>query len=83
LKPAGFENHLPDKPVWESEMEIKFADGTRIEVAESAMDDFLRHDLRWVEFVHGRASEKQLPQRKSLPKSAISVPGNANRCPAC
>ncbi|MGH9564779.1 MAG: hypothetical protein ACRD4I_02245 [Candidatus Angelobacter sp.] len=64
-------------------MEIKFADGTRIEVAESAMDDFLKHDLRWVEFVHGRASEKQLPLRKSLPKPAISVPGNVNRCPAC
>jgi len=37
-------------------MTITFADGTRIDVAASALDDFLRHDLKWVEFVHGRAS---------------------------
>jgi len=40
-------------------MTITFADGTRIEVAASAFDDFVRHDLKWVEFVHGRASTRQ------------------------
>lgn len=41
-------------------MTITFADGTRIDVATSAFDDFVRHDLKWVEFVHGRASVKRL-----------------------
>ena len=41
-------------------MTITFADGTRIDVAASAFDDFLKHDLRWVEFVHGRASKPQV-----------------------
>jgi len=41
-------------------MTITFADGTRIEVAASALDNFIRHDLKWVEFVHGRADQKQL-----------------------
>jgi len=40
-------------------MTITFADGTRMEVAASAFDDFIRHDLKWVEFVHGRASDSQ------------------------
>jgi hypothetical protein len=37
-------------------MTITFADGTRIEVAATAYNDFVRHDLKWAEFVHGRAS---------------------------
>jgi hypothetical protein len=37
-------------------MTIKFADGTNIEVAATAFDDFVRHDLKWAEFVHGRAA---------------------------
>ena len=40
-------------------MTITFGDGTRIEVAATALNDFLRHDLKWVEFVHGRASTRQ------------------------
>jgi hypothetical protein len=40
-------------------MTITFADGTRIDVPASAFDDFLKHDLKWVEFVHGRASQPQ------------------------
>jgi len=42
-------------------MTITFADGTRIEIAAAALDNFIRHDLKWVEFVHGRAVERQLP----------------------
>jgi hypothetical protein len=40
-------------------MTITFADGTRIEVAASALDDFVRYDLTWAEFVHGSASVKK------------------------
>ncbi|HEU4413244.1 MAG TPA: hypothetical protein VFT65_00570, partial [Candidatus Angelobacter sp.] len=40
----------------EARMTITFADGAQIEVAATALDDFLRHDLKWAEFVHGRAS---------------------------
>ena len=36
-------------------MTIKFADGTHIEIAATAFDDFVKHDLKWAEFVHGRA----------------------------
>lgn len=46
-------------------MKITFADGTRIDVPASAFEDFLRHDLKWVEFVHGRASETQVS--KNIP----------------
>ena len=61
-------------------MTITFADGTRIEVASSALDDFLKHDLKWVEFVHGRA-ENQL----SLQSMHLADPPkqNVHRCPAC
>ena len=41
-------------------MTITFADGTRIEVAAAAYNDFVRHDLKWAEFVHGRATVKKL-----------------------
>lgn len=41
-------------------MTIKFADGTHIEIAATAFDDFVRHDLKWAEFVHGRAVTDQL-----------------------
>lgn len=40
-------------------MIITFADGENIEVAASALDDFLRYDLKWAEFVHGRAFTKE------------------------
>ena len=59
-------------------MQITFADGTRIEVTESALDDFVRHDLKWVEFVHGRASDKALHQKSSAPAKASS--NSVKRC---
>ena len=40
-------------------MTITFADGTRMDVAAAAFDDFIRHDLKWVEVVHGRATVKK------------------------
>ena len=66
-------------------MTITFADGTRIEVAASAFDDFVRHDLKWVEFVHGRASTKPhpvfaVPRPASVP--AVSPKQNVHPCPA-
>ena len=42
-------------------MTITFADGTRIEIAATAFDDFVKHDLKWAEFVHGRALVKKVP----------------------
>jgi hypothetical protein len=62
-------------------MTITFADGTRIEVSASALDDFVRHDLKWVEFVHGRAAAKTVLQ-DSQPAIAPSQP-SVHRCPAC
>ncbi len=41
-------------------MTIKFADGTHIEIAATAYNDFVKHDLKWAEFVHGRATVKKL-----------------------
>lgn len=41
-------------------MTVTFADGTRIEVAATAYNDFVRHDLKWAEFVHGRATVQKL-----------------------
>jgi hypothetical protein len=66
-------------------MTITFADGTRIEVAASAFDDFVRHDLKWVEFVHGRASTKpsgNLPCRDSHRPSSALLQQNVHRCPS-
>lgn len=61
-------------------MTITFADGTRIDVPASAFDDFLKHDLKWVEFVHGRASETQL--LNSTPHLPVnSAKQNVHRCP--
>ena len=61
-------------------MTIKFADGTQMEVAAAALDNFLRHDLKWVEFVHGRAMEKQL----SLSPSPLHMDSQqtVHRCPS-
>jgi hypothetical protein len=61
-------------------MQITFADGTRIEVTESALDDFIRHDLKWVEFVHGRASQKGLLLRKAGAPPAQASTGLVKRC---
>ena len=40
-------------------MTITFADGTRMDVAAAAFNDFVTHDLKWVEYVHGRATVKK------------------------
>src|SRR6266853_2873083 len=69
---------------WEAGMTIKFADGTRIEVAATSFDDFVRHDLTWAEFVHGSASVKK-PARKEGNSSASAADSrnqNVHRCPA-
>ena len=66
-------------------MTIKFADGTHIEIAATALDDFVKHDLKWAEFVHGRATIKKLAcqndSRKLVP-AAVSRSQNVQRCPA-
>jgi hypothetical protein len=54
---------------WEAGMTIKFADGTNIEIAEKAFDDFVRYDLKWAEFVHGRAIAKKPACKQSLSRS--------------
>ena len=55
-------------------MTIKFADGTHIEIAATAFNDFVKHDLKWAEFVHGRAMVKKLAcnedPRKLVPATA-------------
>jgi len=62
-------------------MTITFADGTRIDVPASAFDDFVQHDLKWVEFIHGRAAEKEL-SRTALHHPADSAKQNVHRCPS-
>jgi hypothetical protein len=56
-------------------MEIRFADGTQIEVAASALDDFVRHDLKWAEYVHGTAAMKSPadPTVKFAPQRAKQI----------
>jgi hypothetical protein len=61
-------------------MTISFADGTRIEIPASAFDDFIKHDLKWVEFVHGRAESQFSSQPIYL---ADASKQNVKRCPAC
>ncbi len=61
-------------------MQITFADGTRIEVTESALDDFVRHDLKWVEFVHGRASEKAVLLRRAGARLVNASANPVKRC---
>ena len=66
-------------------MTITFADGTHIDIAATAFNDFVKHDLKWVEFVHGRASLKKLACKESSHKP-VSAVGNRNQnvhpCPA-
>lgn len=62
-------------------MTITFADGTRIEVAAPAFNDFIKYDLKWVEFVHGRASEPQ-PRQNINVQSDGSLGKNVQRCPS-
>jgi hypothetical protein len=64
-------------------MTISFADGTHIEVAATAFNDFIKHDLKWVEFVHGKVSETQpLQDRKLQSQSTDPLGKNVRRCPS-
>lgn len=67
-------------------MTIKFADGTHIEIAATAYDDFVKHDLKWAEFVHGRASVKKLAcckeELRPLVASTPSMGRSVHPCPA-
>jgi lipopolysaccharide biosynthesis protein len=62
-------------------MQITFADGTKIEVKESALDDFLQHDLKWVEFVHGSASVNATVAQKPT-TSSRQTSNHVKRCPS-
>jgi len=62
-------------------MTITFADGTHIEVAAATFDDFLKHDLKWVEFVHGKASENNI-FRNTKVQSGDRIAKNVQRCPS-
>ncbi|HEX2330594.1 MAG TPA: hypothetical protein VHN74_17865 [Candidatus Angelobacter sp.] len=60
-------------------MQIKFADGTTLTIALTALDAFLKHDLKWVEFVHGKAS---IQAGAKLPvQPATKVSASVTRCP--
>ena len=65
-------------------MQIRFADGTQIEVAASALDEFVRHDLKWAEYVHGTAAAKSDadPTIKFAPQRAKKIAKNIVRCPS-
>jgi len=74
-------------------MQIRFADGTQIEVSASALDDFVRHDLKWAEYVHGAAAMKASPDSsdpsdpsnptvKFAPQRAKKIAKNIVRCPS-
>jgi hypothetical protein len=54
-------------------MTIKFADGTHMEVAETAFNDFMAHDLKWVEFVHGRATVQKPSCNRLLASTPVLV----------
>jgi hypothetical protein len=74
-------------------MQIRFADGTQIEVSASALDAFVRHDLKWAEYVHGTAVMKASagsahsngsggPTEKFAPQRAKQIAKNIVRCPS-
>jgi hypothetical protein len=66
-------------------MTITFADGTHFDIAATAFDDFVKHDLKWVEFVHGRASVKKLVCKENSYKPVSAVGSrnqNVHPCPA-
>jgi hypothetical protein len=69
----------------EAGMTIKFADGTNIEVAATGFDDFVKHDLKWAEFVHGRAIVKKLSCKedsRKLVSASASLGPSVHPCPA-
>ena len=74
-------------------MQIRFADGTQIEVSASALDDFVRHDLKWAQYVHGTAtmkasvdssdsSDPSNPTVEFAPQRAKQIAKNIVRCPS-
>jgi hypothetical protein len=67
-------------------MTIKFADGTNIEIAATALDGFVKHDLKWAEFVHGRAIVNKPVCKESAYKSTSPSTDirhrNVHPCPA-
>jgi hypothetical protein len=67
-------------------MTIKFADGTNIEIAATALDDFVKHDLKWAEVVHGRAIVNKLTCKESAHKATSQSTDTRHRnvhpCPA-
>jgi hypothetical protein len=68
----------------EAGMTIRFADGTHIEIAATAFDDFVKYDLKWAEFVHGRATVKKLAcsdSRKPAP-APTALGRSVHPCPA-
>jgi hypothetical protein len=68
--------------VLEDCMQITFADGTKIEVKESALDDFLRYDLKWVEFVHGSAHVTPGALHNSEAGTGRQISNSVKRCPS-
>jgi len=66
------------------ELTIKFADGTNIEIAATAYNDFVKHDLKWAEFVHGRATVKKLACKDDPCKlvPAVNRSRSVHPCPA-
>jgi hypothetical protein len=68
----------------EAGMTIRFADGTHIEIAATAFDEFVKHDLKWAEFVHGRATVKKLAcnDARKLAPVAASLGRSVHPCPA-
>lgn len=63
-------------------MTITFADGTRLEVAAAAFNDFIKHDLKWVEFVHGRAAVKK-PVNQITAIHTLKATGTAGKNGSC
>lgn len=63
-------------------MQITFADGTKIEIKDSALDDFLLYDLKWVEFVHGSASVNSTTLQKSGALTGKQISSKVKRCPS-
>jgi hypothetical protein len=66
--------------VLEDYMQITFADGTKIEVTESALDDFLLYDLKWVEFVHGSAQVVSGALHNSQAVAGRQISSSVKRC---
>jgi hypothetical protein len=68
----------------EAGMTIEFADGTHIEIEATAYNDFVKHDLKWAEFVHGRARVKKLAcnDARKLAPTGASLGSSVHPCHA-